>query len=398
MTAPTRRELPSPETATGGRTDPEPAGRTVSGSGNRLVAAFRSALPALVGYLAVRSLGLVTLWLWARAVGARPGALLTESDGEWYLRIAQHGYDGYERTQSDMAFFPLYPHLVGALEPLTPLGARATALAVAGVAALAAAWGLFAIGEHLYDRRVGILLAVLWGSLPHSIVQNMSYSEGIFTAFAAWCLYALLRGDWLVAGLLSLAAGLTRPTGSALLAVVCVAASIAVLRRRDGWRPWAALLLAPAGWLGYLAWVGWRTGRPDGWFHIQDAGWGTTFDLGVDTVRVGQRVLAHPSALAMYVVTLVVLVALALFVLGALDRQPWQLLLYSGLILLTTLGAAGYYHAKARFLLPAFPLLLPVAVALARAGWARAVTVLAPLAILSAYFGGYVLMIWNRSP
>ncbi|ATO17750.1 hypothetical protein CO540_09120 [Micromonospora sp. WMMA2032] len=297
-----------------------------------------------------------------------------------------------------MAFFPLYPHLVGALEPLTPLGTRATALALAGVAALAAAWGLFAIGERLYDRRVGILLAVLWGALPHSIVQNMSYSEGIFTAFAAWCLYALLRGDWLVAGLLSLAAGLTRPTGSALLAVVCVAASIAVLRRRDGWRPWAALLLAPAGWLGYLAWVGWRTGRPDGWFHIQDAGWGTTFDLGVDTVRVGQRVLAHPSALAMYVVTLVVLVALALFVLGALDRQPWQLLLYSGLILLTTLGAAGYYHAKARFLLPAFPLLLPVAVALARAGWARAVTVLAPLAILSAYFGGYVLMIWNRSP
>ncbi|NHO81798.1 hypothetical protein HA073_12250 [Micromonospora sp. CMU55-4] len=297
-----------------------------------------------------------------------------------------------------MAFFPLYPRLVGALEPLTPLGARATALAVAAIAALAAAWGLFAVGERLYDRRVGILLAVLWGVLPHSIVQNMSYSEGIFTAFAAWSLYALLRRSWLLAAVLSLCAGLTRPTGSALLAVVCLAALIAALRRRDGWRPWAALVIAPAGWVGYLAWVGWQTGRPDGWFHIQDAGWGTTFDFGADTVRVAQRVLAQPTALTMYVVTLVVLIALALFVLSALDRQPWQLLLYSGLILLTTLGAAGYYHAKARFLLPAFPLLLPVAVALARAGWARAVTVLTPLLIVSAYFGGYVLIIWNRSP
>ncbi|MFG1740096.1 hypothetical protein ACGFLT_18900 [Micromonospora chalcea] len=388
MTAPTRGHQPPAETVSQHR----------ASFGHRLATAFRNALPALVGYAAVRAVGLVTLWLWARATGARPAALLTESDGVWYLRIAREGYDGYARVQSDMAFFPLYPRLVGALEPLTPLGARATALAVVALAALAAAWGLFAVGEWLYDRRVGILLAVLWGVLPHSIVQNMSYSEGIFTAFAAWSLYALLRRSWLLAAVLSLCAGLTRPTGSALLAVVCLAALIAALRRRDGWRPWAALVIAPAGWVGYLAWVGRQTGRPDGWFHIQDAGWGTTFDFGADTVRVAQRVLAQPSALTMYVVTLVVLIALALFVLSALDRQPWQLLLYSGLILLTTLGAAGYYHAKARFLLPAFPLLLPVAVALARAGWARAVTVLAPLLILSAYFGGYVLIIWNRSP
>ncbi|NES31033.1 hypothetical protein GCE86_03965 [Micromonospora terminaliae] len=391
MTLLTSEEHRPPESATADR----PARATASA---RLAAAFRSALPALAGYVVVRLVGLVTLYVWARNVGERPGSLLTESDGRWYLGIAEHGYDAFERTQSNMAFFPLYPHLVGALEPLTPLGARNTALAVAAVGALAAAWGLFAVGEHVYDRRVGILLAVLWGALPHSIVQSMSYSEGIFTAFAAWSLYALLRANWITAGLLCLCAGLTRPTGSALVAAVGLAALIAVLKRRDGWRPWAALLLAPAGWVGYLAWVGWRTGRPDGWFHIQDAGWGTTFDLGVDTVRVGQRVLAHPSALAMYVVTLVVLVAVALFVISLIDRQPWQLLLYSGLVLATTLGAAGYYHAKARFLLPAFPLLLPVAVALARAGRARAITVLATLTILSAYFGGYVLMIWNRSP
>ena len=62
-----------------------------------------------------------------------------------------------------------------------------------------------------------------------------------------------------------------------------------------------------------------------------------------------------------------------------IDRQPWQLLMFSALMLVMSLGGENYYNAKARFLLPAFALLLPIAVALARAGWARAVTVLAPL-------------------
>jgi hypothetical protein len=98
------------------------------------------------------------------------------------------------------------------------------------------------------------------------------------------------------------------------------------------------------------------------------------------------------------VVTVVALLAIMFFVLSLLDRQPWQLLLYSGLLLVTTLGAAGYYHSKARFLLPAFPLLLPAAVGLARAGWARAVTVLVPVTAFSAYYGGYLLLLWRYSP
>ena len=100
----------------------------------------------------------------------------------------------------------------------------------------------------------------------------------------------------------------------------------------------------------------------------------------------------------MFLVSVVVVLAIMFFVLSLLDRQPWQLLLYSGLLLVTTLGAAGYYHSKARFLLPAFALLLPAAVALARAGWARAVTVVVALTVFSAYFGGHLLLIWTKSP
>ncbi|WP_330468273.1 hypothetical protein [Micromonospora zamorensis] len=364
----------------------------------RIRAAFQLALPALVAYAATRVVGGLTLYIWARATNRSPESLFTRFDGTYYLLIAQHGYDGYEKLQSNMAFFPLYPGVLALVDPLSPFDDRKTALVVAWAAALAAAWGLFAVGNLLHSRRVGILLAVLWGVLPHSIVESMSYSEGLFTALAAWTLYALLRDRWLTAGVLCLLAGLTRPTGSSLIAVVGLAALIAVIKRRHGWRPWAAMILAPLGWLGYLAWVGAETGRPDGWFHIQDAGWGTTFDFGVDTLQVGQTVLSKASALEFYMVTLIAGLAILLFVLSVLDRQPWQLLLYSGLLLITTLGAAGYYHSKARFLLPAFPLLIPPAVALARAGWARAAAVITAMMIMSAYFGGYLLLVWRSSP
>lgn len=360
--------------------------------------AFWRALPALVGYAAVRLAGLVTISVWAHKTGHSPSQLLADYDGVWYIGIARDGYDSIESLQSNLAFFPLYPGLVAAVEAASPLQYRSSALLLGWLAAGVAAWGIFAVGDHLYGRRTGVVLAVLWGSLPHSAVQLMAYSETLFTALTAWSLYALLRRNWLTAAMLCFLAGLTRPTGSSLIAAVGLAALVAGFRRRDGWQPWVAVALTPLGWLSHIVWVGWRVGRPDGWFYIQEAGWGSYFDFGVDTVEVARRLLSQPFALKFYVVSLICLLAILLFVLAMLDRQPWPLLLYTGALLFTTLGAAGYYHSKARFLLPAFPLLLPVARALARAGGAHAVSILTALAAASVIFGGYLMLIWELSP
>lgn len=236
-----------------------------------------------------------------------------------------------------------------------PLELPVVGVLLSWVASLVAAWGIHAVGAHLHDRRTGVLLAVLWGLLPHAVVQSMAYTESIFTAFAAWCLLATLRRRWVAAGMLALSAGLTRPTAVAVIAVVLLAALLAVVRRRDGWRPWAALALAPAGWVGYVGWVGVRAGRPDGWFHIQGVGWQSRWDGGGYTVRTAaERLIVPQTPFDIYLVTAVLLLAGALFALCLLDRQAWQLLLFSGLMLAVTLGSAGYYHAKARFLLPAF--------------------------------------------
>lgn len=363
---------------------------------NRFV---RPAVPAMAGYLAVRLVGIGVLWLWAKAEGESLLWLLgNKYDSGWYLQIINQGYDHGEWAQSNLAFFPLYPMLARALAAITPFGPAGAALVLAWIAGVVAAWGLYVLGNHLYGRRTGIILAILWGALPHAVVESMAYTESLFTALAVWALYAVLTKQWLIAGSLCLLAGLTRPTATALIAVVCLAALVAVVRRPADWRAWSALVISPVGWIGYLVWVGHRVGRLDGWFYIEDTGWNTGWDGGRYTLSFATKVLTEPSKLDFYAVTLIMVLAVALLAHSIIQRQPWPLLLYSTVLLVTTIGGYEMYNAKARFLLVAVPLLLPVATALARTRTAGAVVTISTLTLISTYFGGYLVFVWDLSP
>ncbi|MFJ4411231.1 hypothetical protein [Streptomyces sp. NPDC088910] len=379
-------------------TRPAPATQP-TGRRDALRRAARAAAPAVLGYLLVRLAATAMLWMWARSEHkSLLGLLGRKWDSLWFLGIIEHGYDHGTPAQSNLAFFPLYPQLVRGTAALSPTGPATTGVVLGWLFALAAAWGIYAVGAKLYGQRAGVVLAVLWGVIPHAVVESMAYTESLFTALAAWTLYALLCEHWLTSAFLCLLAGLTRPTASALVPVVCLAALFAIVRAPRAWRAWAALLIAPAGWIGYLVWVGLRVHRLDGWFHIQKDGWGSSWDGGRFTVDSARHILSTPSALDLYAVTVVLLLAVALFVLGVLDRQPWPLLLFSFLLLATSIGGSGYYHSKARFLVAAFPLLIPPAIALAKARTGTAVTVVTTLTLVSGYFGGYLLLVWNHSP
>jgi hypothetical protein len=371
---------------------------------NRLVVALSAATPALLAYALVRAIALVAFFHWSDAAH-RDGVSQLERrfDAVWFVDIAEHGYDhgptdAAKGLKSNLAMFPLYPMLIRAIGAVTPLPLPRVGLILAWLAALAAAWAMFAIGNHLHGPRTGVLLAALWGALPHAHVESMAYSESLFTALAAWALYAVLTHSWLIAGALAAVAGLSRATAAAIIGTVMAAAVVAALRRRAGWRPWAAAALAPLGLVGYLAWVGVRTGRPDGYVHVHSTGWQSGFDAGAYTLRYVITALQAEASLTVVMVTIVLLAALTLFALSVLDRQPWPLLLYSGLFLAITIGESGFYWAKGRFLLPAFTLLLPIAVGLARTRVTRALVVLAALTAVSAYYGGYLFFVWKYSP
>ncbi|GAA3119583.1 hypothetical protein ACFQ0X_17625 [Streptomyces rectiviolaceus] len=372
----------------------------------RAARALRHASPALLAYGAVRLFGALVLALWARRERRDVWHLLAESwDCDWYLKIADKGYAHTLGTQIDannLAFFPLHPLLIRAGSVIVPEPRGAVGLAVAVACSFLAAWGIFAVGDHLYGRRAGVLLAALWGSLPVALVQWMGYTESLFTALTAWALYAVLTGRWIWAGALASLAGLTRPTGVALAAAVSLTALLTLFRRGGlsvlSVRILTGALLAPLGWLSYVGWVGLRLGRWDGYFAVQKL-WRNEWDGGVATVRTMTDLLSvQRPQLFLIMVTATLLGSVALFVLSVCDRQPLPLLIFTGLLLLIVLGSKGVYFPRARFLLPGFPLLLPLAAALARARTHAAVTVMVAAAVTSAAFGGHMLLAWMGPP
>ncbi|MEV0091932.1 glycosyltransferase family 39 protein [Streptomyces sp. NPDC050738] len=361
---------------------------------------LRRAAPALIAYTSVRLAGLVLLFYWSHLKhhGLWP-ALATSWDSSWYLGIADHGY-AHHLDNNNLAFFPLYPVLVKAVAAVTP-GSRATVgVLLAMVCSLVAAAGIYAVGERLYGRRTGTVLAVLWGATPIALVQWMGYTESLFTALAAWSLYAVLTGRWVWAGLLAALAGLTRPTGVAVAAAVVVPALLALYRGNRSRRMVAGALIAPLGWLGYVAWVGVRVGRWDGYFAVQKL-WKNQWDGGADTLREVRRQLiyqGHPQPFLLVVTACLALSAVLWLVCCVRDRQPLPLLVFTGMLLLVVLGSGGVYFPRARFLLPAFPLLLPFAVAIARARPRTLVLVLGGVALFSAYLGAYMTLVWTGPP
>lgn len=103
--------------------------------------------------------------------------------------------------------------------------------------------------------------------------------------------------------------------------------------------------------------------------------------------------------LASTVTVVLLTAALVLAGLLAADRTvPLPLLVYTGVLLVMTYGGAGFFESKPRFLLPAFPLLLPAVAVMARARPRTAVVVTGVLAGLSYGYGPYLLLVSGVAP
>lgn len=404
------------------QTDERPRGPAATSPGGRppLRAAWRrvrwprvhrAALAPAAVYLAVRLVGVAVLGLMAAAKGGSLRAELGSWDGVWMLAIAGRGYggvpptlvDAFGRHTSDTAyaFFPGYPATVAAASLLTGRNLLAAALLVSAAAGVATAYGLVRLAESLPPdlapggpRRVGLLLVALFAAAPMGVVLSMAYTEALFCAFAVWALVGVLRERWLLAGLCAGLAGLVRPTGSALALAVGLAAVVVAVRGRTA-RPLVAALLAPLGLLGYLAFVGVRTGSPTGWFTVQRTGWGSQFDGGASLLVYVGRTLNNGREAYDLAVLLALVGSVTLLVLGIRLRLPWPLLVYAAAVLLTVWASDGQIHSRVRLLLPALPLLVPIAVGLARRRTGTAVAVVVAAALASAWFGGYTLTIWR---
>lgn len=360
--------------------------------------------PAAI-FLAIRAVGLLVLVLMSAANNTTVTSSLTAWDGRWYLGIAAGGYSdvsfglvdahGTREANTALAFFPGYPLLVRLVAGLPGVGLIAAAIGLSIIFGVFGAYGLLRIGERVGgSRRAGLLLVALFAAAPLAVVESMPYSEGMFCALAAWSLVGVLERRWLLAGLCATAAGLVRPTAAALVLAVCLAALVAIVRRRDGWWPWLGGLIAPLGLLGYLGWVALRTDQVNGWFALQERGWDSHFDAGAATVRFTLRALTGSREMLQLTTIGLLLGAVVLVVICLRTRMPWPLLVYGVAVLLMDIGSNGLMNSKARLLLPAFTLLVPVAVGLAKRRPSTAVACVCGAALFSTWFGAYALTVW----
>ncbi|MGV4981159.1 hypothetical protein ACVB8X_24830 [Streptomyces sp. NRAIS4] len=367
-------------------------------------------LRALAVFAAVRLVGVALVTVVDGFAGRPFGKSLAHAwDSVWYLHIAEHGYGTTLRitasgaVQTDWAFFPLYPGLIRAVSGLLHVTAGQAGLLIAWSSAVLAAYGIYAIGHHLYGGTVATALVALWAVLPQSVVLTLAYTEPLFTACAAWSLYAVLRRRWLAAGVLALLAGLARPNGIAAAVAVAAAAVHEVVRGRARVSPalLAGTLLGPLGWAGYVLWVGTRTGDLfHGYLDVQSA-WNSRLDLTVGPLRFLESMPLQGNV-TYPVAVLVVVAGIVSFCLLCRDRGPLPLVVFAGVLLLLVVAVSGPSSSKPRFLLPAFPLLIPPARALARA-WRtnpspRARLLCGGLAAVSLLYGAYLAALAGQAP
>ena len=184
----------------------------------------------LVGIRAAYWLGIVLTLLWAPVRG---GAIppfgvgqahldlifdaFAQKDAQWFVHIAQHGYD----TSQAPAFFPLFPLCVWALAHVvgsTLVAGTLLSLAAGGVGAvLVSRIAHAALGERLAHDSV-LYLALY----PLAFVFTAVYSEGLFLAFSAGAFLAALQRRSLLAGVLAALAVATRLVGLALVVPLAI--------------------------------------------------------------------------------------------------------------------------------------------------------------------------------
>lgn len=354
-----------------------------------------------VGLWLVQRMAVVVTWL---IMGGRlPGGLM-KWDAQWYSRIALAGYHwptpqpGHtDPWISDMAFFPGLPAFGRVL---------ARCGVDAGWATLVAAWIGFAcaaavivlVGREVGGAWTGVLLVLLWGAAPRSLVEVLGYSEGWFIALVGLGLLMGLRKHWVRAGLAICAAGLFRPAvvpAGVLLGLAWAAAwpvfgrGVAPAERR---RRLLGAALTPWGILAYAALVAVRTGHWNGYLLVQKA-WGSTVGWSNEIfVKVGQHWPVAPFNWTYFgLVAASVILYAALLVTMILTREKPLLWAWVALVLLLTVFSVGYFQSKARFLLPAFPAFLPVARLLERAPRWLAVATMLMATGLSTWWSVYVL-------
>lgn len=212
-------------------------------------------------------------------------------DCEWYVRMAESGYDGFPTpkliTAANWAFFPLYPLFIGALTNLTgaPLLTLAAVTSTLGsMLAALIAWPLLGRSVRAYTLFAAFLLCG-----PFSFYFTTFFTETLFVLLTVSVFASLHHRQFLLAAVLAAALSATRIVGVFIVFAILWEVWQAHKERGGTWRDFIpdtlarpqlvlAFAIAPLGLFAYMVFLHIHIGDALAFQHVQRA-WGRPFGL-----------------------------------------------------------------------------------------------------------------------
>ncbi|GAA3298349.1 hypothetical protein GCM10020218_085780 [Dactylosporangium vinaceum] len=196
-------------------------------------------------------------------------------DTVFYVRIAE---DGYLWSKFAPAFYPLYPALIKALNPIFPGGGLPAGLFISIMFGLVALVMLHRLVDHEFGEKVASRTTFYIVAFPAGFFLFAAYNESLYLALVLISLYAARKGNFWVANVAAAFAGSTR-----LFGLLLAAPLIYEYMRQRGWSlrkiRWDALSfgLIPSGVVAFAIFLERTTGDWLAFSHAQD-GWKRKYD------------------------------------------------------------------------------------------------------------------------
>lgn len=144
-------------------------------------------------------------------------------DAAWYLDIAGKGYSYFDRVQSNLNFYPLYPLAIRVLAlPFDNLLPKTSLLQLSGVvisfvSLFGSVWLLTNLVVKDEGQSSGVRVVWYLLSFPASFFLITVYSESLYLFLSLVCFWLMKREKWVLSGLAGGLAALTRPVGIVLI-------------------------------------------------------------------------------------------------------------------------------------------------------------------------------------
>jgi hypothetical protein len=220
-------------------------------------------------------------------------------DAGWYFGIASGGYDHVAGGRNNLAFFPLYPVLMGGLGHA--FGGRQEHFYIAGIVV---SWTAFAAAcVQLYrlalldlTHEAAVRTVIYAAIFPSAFFFGVVYSESLFFLCLVTAALALRGRQWLLAGAALAAMTATRVNGVMFLpAFALLAWRAAGGDRRALVRGLAAVAAGLLGIAAYSAYTYVISGDPFEWYHsIRRWGYHPGGNPLSSLLAIGQAMLSRP--------------------------------------------------------------------------------------------------------